>query len=291
MLISSIHNMPDSFKLTFFGDDQEGNEAKAHDKFTQCISGIVSDPLNYAIHMGDACDAFWYDDYRYDPDITYVSPLEQLESEKKQLKPLAETGRLLSILEGNHERALNKTVGKFADKLAQELREFNTVNEYPLAGTFAQKLEFYGTDKRLMFKIYVTHGRKSISSVSPDPIRREAYKRYRLQLLLKDKSGDCICMVRGHSHLVLVAPPIPTLYLYSAGGKIKQGYTSVGKGSSSDLIPPENRFYGCSGSFLRTQLVGKTTYSEVSEMNPVEIGYLEGTVKDRQFVDLKEVKL
>ena len=290
MRISQIPDMPDRFEIIFFGDDQEGNTAKAHDKLKQCVEYILADPNRYAVHMGDACDAFWADDKRYDPTTTTATPIKQMAAEVVQLAPLVRAGRLLTVLQGNHELALNAKVGDFSELLCDELRREGS-GPYPIYGTYTHKLEFLGTDKRSMFKVYLTHGRRSITSISPDAHRRKAYMQFRLKRLLENKAGDCIAMVRGHSHIVLVTPPVPTLYLSDVKGKLKQAYTTPGAGSSSAYIPPEHRFYGCSGSFLRSQVEGVSTYSEIGEYDPVELGYLIGTVQDRQFVDLREVKV
>ena len=284
--------MPDDFELVFFGDDQEGNIAKAHDKFSECIEYICERPHRYGIHMGDACDAFWCDDVkRYDAATTKNPPLAQLKSEVEQLSPLVRAGRLLTVLEGNHERALCAKVGNFSGRLVEDLLREKKGSRYPLAGTYTQKIEFLSRDGKPMFKVYLTHGRRAINSVSPDPHRRRAYMQFRLKRLLENMAGDCICMVRGHSHIVLVTPPIPTLYLSSEKGKLRQHYTTAGTGSTNTYIPPEHRFFGCSGSFLRSQIPDVTTYTETGEYEPVELGYLKGIVHDRRFVDLQEVKI
>ena len=142
--------------------------------------------------MGDACDAFWCDDKRYDPAITKDAPLTQLDNEVEQLSPLVKHDRLLLILEGNHERALNLKIGGFAERLAKDLRREKKGSVYPLYGTYSAKIEFISTDKSKMFKVFITHGRKAISSISPDPHRRKANLQIRLRTLLENKAGDCI---------------------------------------------------------------------------------------------------
>jgi hypothetical protein len=290
MRISTIPNMPADFELVLFGDNQEGNIATARDKFQECIEYICEKPNRYGIHMGDAADAFWCDDKRYDPTTCKSPPLEQLKSVVKMLTPLAKVKRLLTVLKGNHEKALELKVGDFTGMLCEELQR-ESRNHYPISGTYTNKLEFIQKDGKLMFKGYFTHGRKSLSSVSPDPHRRRAYLQFRLKRLLEDMAGDCILMARGHSHIVLVTPPIPTLYLTSEKGKLKQHYTESGMGKTGQYIPPEHRFFGCTGSFLRSQALDVETYSEMAEYPPTELGYLKAFIRDRQVVDLQEVKI
>ncbi len=99
-------------------------------------------------------------------------------------------------------------------------------------------------------------------------------------------------MARGHSHIVLVTPPIKTLYLETYNKKIRQAYTKPGIGKSGGFIPPDHRWYGCTGSFLKSQMDnGIETYSECFEYEPVELGYLVATFANQTCVDLREVKI
>jgi len=105
--------------------------------------------------------------------------------------------------------------------------------------------------------------------------------------------GDALLMARGHSHVVLVTPPIPTVYLTSEKGKLKQHYTHAGTGGGrgNSYIPPDSRFYGCTGSFLKSQELGVETYSELFEYSPIELGYLKAIIRGGTVVDLQEVKI
>ena len=267
MKISTIPNMPDNFELVLLGDNQEGNIATAHEQYQECLNYICAEPTRYGIHMGDIMDAFWVDDKRYDPTVCKSPPLEQMKNVIQEMTPLAQTGRLLTILKGNHEKALEIKIGDVNAMICEELRKVSG-NQYPIAGTYTHKIEFMGADNKLMFKGYFTHGRKSITSVSPDPHRRRAYMQYRLKRLLEPMAGDAIINCRGHSHIVLVTLPVPTLYLTSERGKIRQHYTTAGIGKSGEYIPPEHRFFGCTGSFLKSQELNVETYSELAEYEP-----------------------
>ena len=113
----------------------------------------------------------------------------------------------------------------------------------------------------------------------------------RLKRLLEGKAGDCLLQVRAHSHIVLVTPPLPTLYISAEKGKLKQHYTKAGMGKTDLYVPPEHRWFGCAGSFLKTQVVDAETYSELGEYDPTELGYLKAIIEDQTVVDLQEVKL
>jgi hypothetical protein len=288
--------MPDNFELIFFGDNQEGNIASSREKFMECIDYICAGKNRYGIHMGDACDAFWIDDPRYHNITTTATPIAQRKSVVKMMAPLVKFRKLITILKGNHEHALERKVGEFAEEMCEMLRAFNPkgyTGSWPLFGGFIHKLELFSNSGSPMFKVWVTHGRQTISSVSPDVHRRKAYMQFRLKRLMENKVGDAVVQVRGHNHLLLVTPPLPQLYLTTEKGKIKQHYTHTDNGSakSYDYIPPEYRWFGCSGSFLRSQMTGEDLYSELAEYDPVELGYLRGIVSDRRFVKLEEVRV
>jgi hypothetical protein len=295
MIVSQLknHPMPADYDHIFFGDNQEGNIAQAEDKFKECIEFILENPNRYASHMGDAIDAFWVDDKRYDTDTTVRPPIKQANKVIEMLAPLAKANRLITMLLGNHELALKSKIGNITEEyICPELRKISGT-DWPIYGTYSNKLVFYDDRGKIQHKAYITHGRKMISSVSPDPHRKLANMQYRLKLLLEKMAGDCIVMVRGHSHIVLVTPPIPTLYLVDESGRLKQRYTHSGMmgSSGSSYIPPDHRWYGCSGSFLKSQVLGVDTYSEIAEYSPTELGYLIGEIRDNNFQQLLEKKI
>lgn len=111
-----------------------------------------------------------------------------------------------------------------------------------------------------------------------------------LQRHLESIFGDCLIMGKGHSHKLIVKRPIPALYLTSNKGKIYQNYTKAGSGARDFYIPPENRWYVNTGSFLKAYEVGVSTYSEIAEYAPTELGYIKIIVGDREVQDVVEVK-
>jgi len=280
--------MPESYELILFGDEQRGNIAFSRDGLNKCLSYIKDTPNCFAIHMGDAMDAFYIDDKRYDTTTVMSTPLQQVNEFIADMSPLAKEGKLLTCLLGNHEAALIKKAGNLTEYACDEFNKIST--EFLGYGTYSSKVEFYD-NKGLQFKVYVTHGRRTISSSSPDPIRKKAYMLFSLKRLLEDTYGDCLLMARGHSHKLLVAEPEPTLYLTTENGKIKQHYTKAGTGGTDLYIPPENRFYACTGSFLRTMIEGVSTYAEIGEYPPTEIGYIKCIIQNRELVDVQKIKV
>ena len=280
----------DDYELILWGDNQEGNIAQSRDGIKFCIDYIMSASNRYCIHMGDAVEAFWIEDKRYQQDTCQAPPLEQMRSFIKTISPLTREGRMLVMLMGNHELRFINRAGNITKFMCEEIQK-ETNNKFPFYGTYSSKIDLIDP-KGLQFKLYVTHGRKSINSVSPDPGRRRAYMEFILQRHLESIFGDCLVMAKGHSHKLLVKRPTPTLYLTSSKGKIHQNYTKAGSGTTKDFyIPVENRWYACTGSFLKAYELEVSTYSEIAEFPPTELGYIKIIVGDRDVQDVVEVKV
>lgn len=94
------------------GDIHYGARGCSVNKFRRDIKRIIDDPLALVILMGDHCDYVATTDKRYDPrqldedldlDDVFVSqqtPLIEI------LRPLADQGKILCALEGNHEETV-----------------------------------------------------------------------------------------------------------------------------------------------------------------------------------------
>ena len=269
--------VPESYELILFGDDQEGNSLKDVKAYESCLQYILNGKNRFAVHMGDEMEAYWIDDPRYSPEILLADPLKQQENVINQLSPLAKSKKLITILYGNHSHKLFPKVGDITADTCRKL-------DIPYGG-FSCVIRFMDK-KGVQFKGFFTHGRKYIGSTADDPIRRESNMKLQLKRHLENKAGDCVLMAKGHTHRLLVCEPLSTLYL-TFSNKISEHYISSTHG---EYIPPSHRWYVNTGSFLRTYGENKTSYSEVMEYDPVEIGYIVVKVEDREIVEVyKEI--
>ena len=103
-----------------------------------------------------------------------------------------------------------------------------------------------------------------------------------MKRLLREKAGDCLFMVRAHSHKLLSLSPAEMLYLNDDGKNLTQGYTGSKGVPEMGYIHPDLRYYGCAGSALRTYAdpeMGISGYAEKAEYDPVELGYLRAEIK------------
>lgn len=156
-------------------------------------------------------------------------------------------------------------------------------------GTWSAKLSIQTSDGKLMYKIFETHGIRSITSAADDPKRRRVNMQLILKRQLKFKFGDCAVMIKHHTHKLLVCKPESELYLTDNGKHIKQEYTTYGQ--NEDYIHPDARWYGNAGSFLRMYGEGMSGYAEINEYDPVELGFLILKVRDRKIVELEPYRL
>jgi len=283
--------LPDNFNLFFFGDTHWGSILSTlkgwnklvgmmHSKYEGCSN-------NYGAHGGDMIEAITVDDYRFDIEElkkkqkdgeTPVVPLEQADYAAKKLEPIKD--KLLYILMGNHERKLTN-IGNLTRSVANQLGV-----DY---GTYTAKITIQDTSGNLMFKIYDTHGTRSINSTADDPIRKEANEKLILKRHLKHKAGDCAVMIKHHVHKLIVCKPKSTLYLTDDTKKIKQKYTTYGQ--TEEYIHPDARWYGCAGAFLRLYGDGISGYAEIAEYDPVELGFLILIVRRKRIVELRPIYL
>jgi len=233
---------------------------------------------NYGINMGDTLEAITLDDERYDPAICKNFPLEQMKDAIELLRPIKK--KLLCMLYGNHEKKLMR-FGNLTEWMAQKL-------DVPY-GTFSAKLTYVDRKGRLLFKHFVTHGRKSINSIADDPIRRIANLKLILKKHLKYKAGDAILMCKGHTHKLLVSKPESELYLTDDTRKLSQAYTT--SDHTQNFIHPDHRWYVNTGSFYRLYELGVSGYAEEADYDPIAQGFAVVRVRDRIIVGIDQVEV
>jgi len=275
--------LPNDHNVFIFGDKHEGSVLSSDRGWDIMVNMILSEydgcPNNYGMEGGDMIEAIMADDPRFSKEkLTEALPLEQVKMAIKRREPIKHL--LLDILEGNHERRLWR-FGDLAKNIADELG-------VPY-GTYTAKLTINDRWGRLMYKIYHTHGFKSINSIADDPIRRKANMELILKRHLKNKAADCAVMIKAHTHKLLVSRPHHELYLYDDSKQIRQGYT--GYKQNEKYIHPDARWYGNSGSFLKLFGKGISGYAEIFELDPTELGFLCLIVRDKKIIDLKPVYL
>lgn len=266
-----LHHLrvPNDFDLVLFGDTHEGTILRDKVGVQKCIDFIASSKLPcYAIHMGDAIEAIKPDDPRYDPKLcTNKVPLEQADEIVSQLKPIRKN--LVTMLLGNHEMKLH-LFGNITEYICREL-------EVPY-GTYSSKVTFEFNDGEY-FKIFCHHGFGSVNSHAQSPLQRRTNMQLSLKRKLMFKSADVKIEAMGHTHKLLICPPIGELFLTSDRDRFYQGYTD--QVSNGKYIHPDNRWYLNTGSFLKLYQEGVSGYADIAGYDPIELGYLVVEIRDR----------
>lgn len=256
----------ESHELVLFGDEQVGNLLSHTEAVHELVDYIASRPSTYAIHMGDEMDAFWVDDKRFSIDTTISTPLQQQREVVRTYAPIAKSGQLFTILFGNHSARLLPKIGDITATTCKDLG-------IQYSG-FSTVLEMYSNrTNQLLYKVFATHGKRSVFSAADDPIRQLSNMKLQLKRHLYPQAGDCLIMAKGHTHKLIVAEPEPILYMTHNNGKIKQHYTDSIDTSGQRYIDPDLRWYVNTGSFLKSRQLGVNSYPEMAEYAPVQLGY------------------
>jgi len=274
--------LTENHNLFFIGDLHLGTILHHKDGFKEFIDTFQSpyeglQPANnWAINMGDNIEAIMMDDPRYSPDTTdQPFPLQQIEDIVTLLWPIK--SKLLTILTGNHEMKLwrfGNITRIICDKLSVPY------------GTYTSKITITNQKDTLLYKVFATHGRKSITSTADDPKRRLVNQRLILKRHLKFKAGDAVIMAKGHSHKLIVCDPEPELYLVDDGKKIKQKY--ITSSQNAEYIHPDHKWYISTGSFLKLYgHDGVSGYAEIAEYDPLELGYCVALVRNGSIQEIQ----
>ncbi len=259
--------LPKTHNLILASDLHDGSVLFRRDSAKAIVSRVQSEPDTFIALGGDLIEAICVDDKRYQSATTEEPiPLVQAQNVIDLLRPISD--KILFILGGNHEWALHK-FGDIAKFICEQLGVFY--------GTYTCKCSIRDEKNRQMYKLFYTHGAGSIKSTADDPLRREANMKLQLKQKLKNKAADCELMCMGHTHKLIVAEPMNSLYLTDDGKKLKQNYTGPGAGA---YIPPDLRWYANTGSLMKLYAQGTSGYAERFGLDPVELGFVEVIVKE-----------
>ena len=279
--------LPEDYTLVDTGDWHLGPLTCHFDGVCSVIERVAADPKAYVVLKGDLADAIAPGDKRYahtsmDFSRLLLTPQDQSDKLIEIIRPIKD--RVLTSVIGNHEyihiNAFNSTK-HICDALGIHY------------GAAASKVRVMVNGK-LAHKLYVTHGRGMLPSGAKDPIQREANVKAALKRKLESTGhSDCIYMSCGHFHrLIRVNPTINKETMLTDDGVELHQMKRYHGDQTDSYIPPEARFYGCSGSFLRLYSPpgsGAISYGEMAMYGPCELGWLEATIEGGRMVRLDKV--
>lgn len=280
--------MPRDYVIIDSSDYHYGSANCARESIKEMIDKVATNKNYFLINKGDSIEAILPNDKRYancsmDIKENLLTPQQQADAVIKDFSPIK--NKILAWGFGNHEYKLLNTLD-FGRYIAAQLG-------VPY-GTYAYKFTSLDKNNNVMNKMFFTHGYGQLSSNAKDDIQRLANKKAALKnKLCKSGFGDCIYMSMGHTHQLMVVDPTveDKLFLTDNGDQIKQHYHVISEQNVS-YIPPDSRWYGCSGSFLKLYSTPGSfaiSYAEVAGYEPSEIGWLEIHVHDGKVAAVEKV--
>jgi len=261
------YNVPDKHKIYFFGDIHRGTLAHNKKAFDDAVDEVKRQENAYMVGIGDWVEGRPSNHKFFDLDVAdpqLLLPENQYENVYETIKPIK--GKIIAAHEGNHDFGLSRIYGSKVRTMCKKL-EINYA-------TFASVITLREKNKsnKILYKIYCCHGAGTIKSSAGDIIRREANMDESLKRKLKNKAADCLAMFMGHTHGLRVVSPKSRLYIVSDEKKLQSVYSK--RHGVSKIIPEDDRWYCNTGSFMKTNLIGVSTYSEQAMYDPLETGYV-----------------
>lgn len=251
---------------THFGSifhHEDGWDATA-DMVKTKIDGLPVE-RNKIIHHGDVVDFIDPRDMRWSFE-EFTGEQQLLRGQETEAKKRLDVlrGHWVTIMLGNHEYSKLQSYGN----ICKELCEFLKI---PYGG-WASKITYQNNRGEQLFKHYVTHGARGISSTAHPPARRRMNKLLALRRLLEGKASDCGLMSRSHTHWNDRLKPESDWYFADDGkeiqvNRIKTEYTE-------EYIHPDLRWYVSVGSYYKGYDAKHSAiaYSERKDYDPLPCG-------------------
>lgn len=282
MKIISI-KVPRTHNFYLVSDTHEGSKLQHTEGLLKTINNIKKDKKAVFAHLGDEIEGITVDDPRYHRSTENPGsalPLDQCNAVVEMFEPIKKKGMVW--LDGNHPLKLRKFGELTKDVVCARLGIEH--------GTYTCKVHVHDMKGNLMYKMFLSHGFRSINSTAADPADREAAMLRALKRGFWRKASDCMIMAMGHTHKLLVKPPISELYLTDDGDRVRSSYTSTPQ--VAEFINPDLRWYVNTGSFYKLYELGVSGYAEQAGYDPNELGHAivrveDGTIKtvDRVIYD------
>lgn len=280
--------MPRDYVLIDSSDYHYGSANCSRESIKEMVNKVYTKKNYFLVNKGDSIEAILPNDKRYthcsaDVKDKLLTPQQQADAVVSDFSIIKD--KIIAFGFGNHEMRLINTID-FGRYISAQLG-------VPY-GTYCFKFSAVDRNNNLMHKMFFTHGYGHITSNAKDDIQRDANIKASLKLKLsKTGFSDCVYMSMGHTHqLVVVEPTVENkLFLTDDGTQIKQHYHTMTE-QNIMFIPPDSRWYGCSGSFLKLYSSPGSyaiSYGEVAGYSPSEIGWLEVHVQDGKVCKVEKI--
>lgn len=240
-----------------FSDLHLGSRSCAEGKIDRLFKRIVDTPDCYAIGLGDYADLVIKNDIkRFMGSCTKDELLNCLDSAVneqrnlvvRKLQPLADAGKLIGLLEGNHEESIKK---HHSFDIMQDICERLKVPNLGYSCFFNLVLSKKG-NRRGVVTIYAHHGFGWSKKVGSAMNRRED--------LMGKYDADLILL--GHDH-------------FCGGTRLVRLYATT---ADKPKIKEKPVIIAATGTYHKTAIQGYTSYSERAGYPPQPLGSVEITI-------------
>lgn len=281
------HKLPRNGVVIDTGDWHFGSSNCVHDGIDRMLSKLRK-KNHYIILKGDLMETISPDDKRFnlgDRNYEMLRSGEQRAAIIATLKPYRK--KILALGIGNHE---------FKDDNTEQHGKHMCTSLGCPYGAYTFVIEFRDKDTgKVMFKTFHTHGNGSLKSSAKDKLQQVANKKASLkQKLINTDIADCVYMSMGHTHQLLTVEPnydVDTPLTTSMLGTHQHDLAEINQ--NAKYIPPDQRFYANTGSFLKLYSkpgLGIVPYGERAMFKPAGLGWVEFEFKDGRIIDVREVK-
>lgn len=277
-------DVPRNFNLWCLADFHVGTVAFADRPFQRMIQDVKKDPLARVVGLGDYVEGRSVDHPYFEMDnLDLNTPIAYKQAEEviRLLEPIK--NKILVLGEGNHDRYSRGYIGMVENIICKEL-------QVPF-GTWSYIINF--KSKSNSFKGFFTHGsdrRSPVRSTSPIGIRKIINEKLSLiSILSAPAMADCVINTCGHYHRIITYNPKESkeLYLYVKDDYLKQSYKTPEH--DGDYIPVFERYYACTGAWLRQYVNGISTYGERAGFSPVSLGVVVYKVRGGKVVYVENI--
>jgi len=237
-----LKNKKNPLKIVPVGDIHFGNKNCNISLLKRTLQYINDTEDCYMIGMGDYVEAILAQDHRFEQDNHPFAVQDQMYQIMEWFRPLAEKGKILGLLTGNHEEKVRKmTSWDLTNVMCSNLN-------VPYLG-YSAFIRLSISHKQVHgypFIIYATHGVSSAGKAGSTLNR----------LLTMGEKFDADILMMGHTHKIIDYPQV----------KISLAKTK--------LVKRIQHFIN-TGSFLETYINGTISYAERAQYQPLETGTIE----------------
>ncbi len=278
--------LPSSFHMFMANDFHVGNSETSERAIEQFIHAVRAKKNSYVYLQGDQLECINISDPRFDLDVhSGRGPRVNVmrDAFMELLDPIAD--RVILILDGNHERRLRN--------LFQPNLDISKAWDTVYANGTLAKLIFPG------FRVCAWHGSGFIGSYAGDQKQRHVNEQIALKRKLRRlPAQDCEVITCGHYHRLILSEPDPRLLLVTdqERNQLVSDYTRpsriwLDQERGLYRVPEEERYYVCTGSFLRGYSEDIPSYVEDMGLEATELGYGHIEVRNDSLAKVETVKV